>query len=280
MQQYSFLSADTIISTAKAEAIGSTTSSLTALQDVMMIERLNGIIQLFTEEGHKRMSLGGFSWMKKTYLFNTFASTTLDGAVSAGASTYTLTSASSFPSSGRNAIKNSNNTLDIVDHSSKSTHTLTVSTSTNAETIDIAHSNLEAVHALYPIPSNFGRLQYLTVNNIPYTLVDYDGFPYGTEYSFVGGYILFAENIGVKDVSMTYFRKPTTIADIADITDVPSVHSRYVIEQLKAYIYGVRRKRNDLATALAQAEQALLSTVMYETTPLAFSQDTRIPLPY
>lgn len=277
MQSYSFITADTLISTAKAEAIGSTTSSLTALQDTQMLAKVQQLNAEWVNSAH-RSALGGWSWMQKIKNFKSVQSTTLNGAISAGAATLVLTSASDFDSSGRIVIETSKNALDFVDYESKSTNTLTVSTATGAETVDIAHTTLSRVEKLYALPTDYSKIKYLYVNGVAYPYERMDGYPSG--FTTYGGYIMLPRGIGAQDCTLSYFKKGATIDELTDITDIPSEFSRYAIEKLKAHIYLIRRKRNDVQTSLTLAQECLDYALSHDSQQISNSESSRIPLPY
>lgn len=278
MQSYSFITADTLISTAKAEAIGSTTSSLTALQDDQMLAKVQQLNAEWVNSAHTKHPLGGWSWMQKITSFTTKAATTLNGAISSGAASVVLTSGTDWDSTGRSVIETSKGTLDFFDHTAKSTHTLTVSTATGAETVSMDHATSERVEKLYALPSDYSRMKYLYVNSVLYPYERLDGFPRG--YSTYGAYILLPRGIGAQECTLNYFKKGATIDELTDTTDIPSEFSRYAVEKLKAHIYLIRRKRNDVKPSLDLAEEALQYAFAMDSQQTSNSELTRIPLPY
>lgn len=280
MQTYSFLTADTLIQTAKAEAIGSTTSSLTALQDEQMLAQVNYINAEFVNAAHTRHPLGGWSWMKKVTNFQTKAATTLNGAVSSGAGSVVLTSATDFDSSGRIVIETAKNALDFVDYTSKATNTLTVSATTGAETVSMAHATSERVEKLYSLPSDYSKFEKLVVNSCRYDYEKLDGFPPGGYFTSYGAYILMPRGIGQQDCTLYYFKKADTVDELTDTTNIPSEHSRFAIEKLKAHIYLIRRKRTDVQPALDMAEQCLQYSLAMDAQEQSQSESTRLVLPY
>lgn len=277
MQSYSFLSADTLISSAKAEAIGATTSSITALQDEQMLAKVAQLNAEWVNAAH-RSALGGWSWMQRSSNFQSVQATTLNGAVSAGAATVVLTSASDFDSSGRFVIETSKNALDFVDYSSKATNTLTVSTAAGANTVSLSHVTLSRVEKMYPLPSDYSKMKSFKVNSIEYPYERLDGWPSG--YTTYGGYILLPRGIGVQDCSLLYFAKGNTIDELTDETNIPSEFSRYAIERLKAHIYLIRRKREDVQTSLVLAQECLDYALSHDSQQTSSSESTRMSLPY
>jgi hypothetical protein len=281
MQAYSFLSAETLITTAKAEAIGSTTSSLTALQDERLLARASQINADFVNSAHTRHPLGGWSWMlAKPYPFLTKAATTLNGALAAGADTVTLTSASDFDSAGKFVIERASGMLEFVDNESKLVNVLTVSTSTGADTVQIAHLTGEKVEKLYALPSDYSKFAWLYVNSVVYPYQKLDQFPPGGYFTIYDSFILMPKQIGAQDCTLYYFRKADVINAMANATNIPTEFSRFAIEKLKAHIYLVRRKRSDIQTALNLAEEELQKAFTMDSQTQSNSEYTRIPLPY
>lgn len=225
-----------------------------------------------------RSTLGGWSWMQKITNFQSKASTTLNGAISSGAATLILTSASDFDSSGRIVIETSKNALDFVDYESKASNTLTVSTATGAETVNMAHTTLSRVEKMYALPSDYSKTKYLYVNSVDYPYERLDGWPTG--FTTYGGYILLPRGIGAQDCTLSYFKKGATIDELTDTTNIPSEFSRYAIERLKAHIYLIRRKREDVQTALTLAQECLEYALSHDSQQISNSESSRIPLPY
>lgn len=275
-----FLDAGTIISTAVAEVIGSTSSLATGLQTSQLVGRVQSLNASFVTQAYTKHPLKGLSWMRVPTVINTVAGSTLSAGVSAGDSTYTLTSASDFPSSGRSVIY-SQNILDFVDHSSKSTNTLTVSSTTGAQTISTSHDSGTAVEKLYAVPSDFLRPYALKTIGGEYRYKKFDAsFPEAGSYSIYGDYILFPQSIGTSTFTLVYDKKPATITASTDTTDIPDIYSRWIIEMLKAHICLLRRQRQDVNTYLTLAAQELADIYMMDATSTSNPIDERIPLPY
>lgn len=218
--------------------------------------------------------------MRKVTSFASKAATTLNGAVSAGAASVVLTSGTDFDSSGRIIIEASNGAFDFVDYSSKATHTLTCSLATGAETVSIDHATLERVEKLYALPSDYSKARELYVNSVLYRYQHMDGFPTSGYFTTYGGYILLPRGIGAQSCTLIYLAKGTSITALADTTNIPSEFSRYAIEKLKAHIYMIRRKREDVKMSLDLAEECLQYALSQDSQPISNSEMTRIPLPY
>lgn len=280
MENFSFLTAENILDAAKAEAIGSTSSSVSALQETQMIERIEQLNAEFVYSAHTKHPKGGWSWMQSVYNFNTKNNTSLNGAIAAGAATLVLTDASDFDSSGRIVIETSKNALDFIDYSSKATHTLTVSTTTGDQTVGLAHSDGAWVEKLYPLPSNYGKTRELNVNSVLYFYEKLQGFPRIGYFSTFGNYFLMPKSIGEQDVTLFYEKKPSTITALTSSTDIPVQFQRWAIEKLKAHIYMIRRQRSDIGTSLQLAEVELAQALDYDTSELSSASLNILPLPY
>lgn len=264
MQQYTFLTVANILDRARNEAIGSSTSQITALQDTQMIERIEQINEQFINAAHTRHHKGGWSWMEKSTVFQSVDNTDLDGAIAAGAATLALTDASNFDSSGKIVIETAKNSIDFVDYESKSSNTLTVSTTSGDDVVDIAHADAERVEKLYQLPSDYAKTRKLFVDFFEYFYERANLFPHPTRYSTVGNYIFLPRDIGSEDITHYYEKKAATLDETTDTTDIPTAFQRYPIEMLKAHIFTIRRKRNDISFALQQAEQALEEALDYD----------------
>lgn len=280
MQSYSFLTADTIISTAKAEAIGSTTSSLTALQDEQLLAKVHQINAKFVNSAHSNHPKGGWSWMKKITSFTTKVATSLNGAISAGTGSIVLADSSTYGSIGRIIIENSAGAFDFVDYTANAANTLTVSSATGVETVSANHSTGERVESLVPLPTDYSKANIVYINSSEYDYEQCEGFPNGGGYTTYGGYLLLPRGIGAQTGTLIYYARGSSITALTDTTNIPSEFSRYAIEELKAHIYMVRRKREDIQFSLQLAEQDLQYAFSQDSQPISNSERSRIPLPY
>jgi len=280
MQQYSFLTASDIIDRARAEAIGSTASSLTALQDAQMIERVEEISATFVQAAHSRHSKGGWSWMRKATNFQSIQHTTLDGAILAAAADLTLASVTGLDATGRIVIETAKGALDFVDYSSIATNTLTVSIATGAETVNMGHADGEHVEKLYALPSDYSKTRVLYVNTVSYYYERSDRYPDSGRFTTYGAFLMLPRGVGAQDCTLWYEKKPATITALSSVTDIPTTYQRYAVEMLKAHIHGIRRKRQDIGTAMQLADQKLIEALDMDIQDVAQGYSTGIPLPY
>lgn len=271
----SFPTAGDLLTQARAEtAVGSNPIG-SALQDPQLYQRLNDI----NEEGVAYpSSVGVLGWwfMDKETVIKTKAKTSLNGAVSSGASTLTLTSGTDFdsPSSAVSGgyIKNSKSIFDFFTYEGRSSNQLTT-----VSGIDEDHSTLEEVHKIYTLPSDFGWMRavykqnvYLKYYRMDHALRQVPAHPYytllylkGTTYA--GRFIVFPWNIGVLDWNIQYQRSPVNLdsyftADTdtrsAVTMDLPIGHGRrFYIEKLKSYIYESMGEDQDRLLAEQKAKE-------------------------
>lgn len=267
-----FLTAEEIISPARDEAISSSTPQIRALQDTQMIEFthwLNGEFVLAAHGSHPDIiipsSFTGWSWMRKTKPFSIYVHNALSAIAAAGAASFSLNSAANWDNSGRSAIETSRGILDFVDHESKASNTLTVSTVAGAETIGIAHAAGNWVHRMPPLPDDFGRMHRLWVNQVPFDEEKFTSqFPNYRKFSIYGQYILLPRGSYTADGSMLYEKAPTEIIALGTETNIPRRFQRWAIYMTLHHLFMVRRKRGDTLTVLQLAELELQKAINYD----------------
>jgi len=270
MQQFSFIAVNTIITKALNETLGSSTPTQSALLNPALIQELNRINREFVRAPSTKGDNDHWSWMgQEEKIFPTFNATALDGAIAASAATFDVDSASNFPSSGRVWIETSKDAVDIVDFESVASSTVTVSTTSGDETVDIAHDDAAHVELLYALPSDFAQVVELFVDSIEYFSSKTGQLPIGRRYELRGGYILFPRDIGTRDVTLRYERGATDLdtgnesADLLLATQIPEDFMDYPVFKLMAYIQRNRRK-SDWTTYLQLAENALDEALTYD----------------
>lgn len=272
-ENYGFLTASDILTPARAEAINSTTSQITALQDTQMAEFIHTLNSDFILAAHSEHNAGGWSWMKKTTNFSIYVHNSLSAAAAAGAATFALSSATNFDSSGRVVIETNRGALDFVDYSSKSSNTLTVSTTSGDETISMAHASGDWVHKLYPTPSDFGRVHQFWVNQVPYFEQKLTGmFPGYNRFMLYGQYILLPRGSYTADGTLLYEKAPDTISAVGSTTNIPRRFLRWAIYATLFHLYQVRRKRGDLKTTYDMMQIELQKALQYDSIASSGSQ--------
>lgn len=261
-----------------AETIGSTTSSLTALQDSSLIREIDRINRKFINESNVNHPSGGWSWMEDVTNFQTKVSTSINGALTTASTTVVFTADVGFDTGGgRVWIKTSKGSVDFVDYTSFST--LTASGATD---IDIAHADGEKTEKLYALPSDFAKAKRMMVDEREYFYEPAKLLPrasstrYQPTYSLRGSYILMPEDVGQNDVTFWYIKAPTDLStgvdatDLAKYMDIPQEFDRYAVEILKSYIYRTRRMEQKANESLSLAQLELDQALMYDssyTTP-------------
>lgn len=259
-----FPAAGDILTQARAEtAIGSSPVG-TAVQDSALYQRLGDI----NEEGVAYpASVGVLGWwfLDREIVIQTVANTTLNGSISAGASSLTLTSVTNWdsPSAGNTNwilppgqvgagyIKNGKSMFDFFTYESLSGQTLGT-----VAGVSQSHSTLEQVHKAYLLPSDFGwsralykQSVYLKYHKMDHALRQVPAHPFytlkylrGTNYS--GRFLVFPVSIGAMDWNLQYQKAPLNLDSVADdekadtTLDLPLGHGRrFYIEKMKAYMY-------------------------------------------
>lgn len=253
---------------AVAEAIGSTASSLTALQTSALLRKLDQINRAFVNAAHTRHHGGAWSWMQDVTNFQTKDGTTLNGAITTASTSVILTDASDFDSAGRFWIKTSKGAIDFVDYTSKATNTLSGVTD-----IDMSHATAEKAQKCYSCASTFAKARKLLVNSNEYTYLKQELLPYQSTYYTRGAYIVMPEDIGEQDCTLYFEKAPTDIftgvdaTDLASSLDIPEDFEWYAIHSLVAHIYRIRRKREDAIVEDQLADQILLEALNYDVNP-------------
>lgn len=268
-QSYSLtLTGQQILDTSRSEAISSSATQITALEDAESLRRINYINAKWIREPHTKDHGGGWSWMRDGITnIETVTNTTLNGAIAAAASTFILTAViDSSDSSGRMIIEEgSSGAVDIVDWSSNSSTTYTVSTTSGDQPISMAHLTAGHVEKLYALPSDYGKSIKLLVNSTEYFLSKNEFlFPIGRNYTTIGNFILFPKSIAAQDITLYYEKSETNLTALSQNTDIPIEFERYAVEMALSYIYRIRRKRSDFPTSLELANQALEEALDYD----------------
>lgn len=267
MQAFSFPTVETTRDQAIAETIGSSTSSLTALQDTALIRQIDVINRKFINEAHVRHPSGGWSWMEDLVNFQTKNSTTINGALTTASTQVVFTADVGFDSTnGRIWVKTSKGAIDFIDYATFST--LTASTATD---IDMAHASGEKTEKCYALSTTFAKAHKLILGSQEYEYMRSDGLlPWPGHYYTRGAFIVLPEGIGQQDATFWFEKKPTdlstgvTITDLATSLDIPEDFFRYPVEQLKAYIFTIRRMEDKAQLCLQYAEECLQHAISYD----------------
>lgn len=228
-------------------------------------------------EGLTRHSAGGWSWMEDVTNIQTKAGTTLNGAITTATTTVTVTSGTDFDSSGRFWVKTSSGAIDFVDYTGKSTNDLT-----GATDIDIDHASGENVEKLYATPSDFAKVISMISDRSElfyWNAYSSNQLPPPSTFFTRGAYWLFSEGIGATDITIWYQKKAAdlstgvTATDDAKSMDIPEEFYRYAVEQMKSYIFRIRRQNEEANESLQLAEDELQRALDYDT---SHSTSTRL----
>lgn len=258
MRTYTFPTVESVLNAAISETLGTANRTPTALQDTALIAQLDVINRLFVDAAYDREPALGWEWMEDVVNFQTVSSTTLNGALLTSSTSVVLTSASDFDSSGRIWIETGNNAIDFVDYTGKSSNTLS-----GATDIDIVHASGERVEKCYPLPSDFGKVLTVLLDNQEYLYVRTRTLPVGRSFTTRGAYLVFPEGVGDRDGTLWYEKAPTDLssgddtADKAKSLDIPEDFRNYAVGMLKAHILMIDGQDERVPAAQAQAQDAL-----------------------
>lgn len=276
MQAFSFPTVETLIDQALAETMGSSTSSLTALQETALIRQVDVINRRFVMEAHIRHSSGGWSWMEDVTNFQTKSGTTINGALTTASTSVVFTADIGFDaSSGRIWVKTSKGAVDFIDYTS-----FTTLTASGATDVDMAHASGEKTEKLYALPSTYGKAHRLILGTTEYRYEKPELLPCSGTFGTRGSFLLLPEGVGQQDATFWFEKAPTDLStgtaatDLARSLDIPEDFFRYPVEMLKAYIFTVRRRDDKVPVCYQLAEDALQNALSYDissTTPVGLS---------
>lgn len=274
MRQYDFPTVGDILDQSVSETLGSSDRTIDAIGDTSLIAELDSINREFIRYSHTKHDNKGWSWMEDTYDFQTKASTALNGAVSAGASSIIVDSVASFVAGGGQLyILTSKGLIDFVTYTSGVSTTVPVT----ASTVDVAHADGEYVELLYDLPDDFAKSKTLFVNSVPYQYVVLQQLPQGLCYSSYNGSLLLPKGIGAQDCTLVYDKKPDALstgdetADRARSLNIPKDFSKYAVEMLNSFIFMKRRKRDDAMISKNMAMEVLRDALAYDINPTTTS---------
>lgn len=265
-----YSTADVVLTQVRAETgIGSNPHS-TALQNTAMLRQLEDVNSEFVNYPYSVGVLGWpFLWAEQ--IVSTIASTTLNGAISSGATSLILTSGTGWdsPSSdlGAGYIEiGAQKAFDIFTFESRSSATLST-----VSGIQYAHTNASAVHKMYKLNSDFGKPRNLFRESNNYEFFFDDGgkrqIPVGRGYTirnlvstngYTGNFLIFRDDIGAYVFKLYYVKGPSTISATTDSVQAPNgVCRRYIIEKMNEYVWHVKGEENDAIIAGQRAERAM-----------------------
>lgn len=263
-----FSQAGTVLTQVRAETGIGASPKAESLKDTAMYQEMHDRNAEFVNAPYAHGMLG-WKFLQRETVIQSKASTTLNGAVSSGASSILLTSGSDFdsPSSDVAAgyIKNANNIYDFFTYEGRSTHTLST-----VAGVQLNHLTLEEVHKIYRLDSDFGkpRALYRQSNALEYGYFDSEhrqvpphGYYmvktlYGTNFN--GSFLVLPEDVGEIDWKLYYCQCPSTIDESADRVQAPDGLGRsWLVEKMKSYVWRALLEYDVAAACDARAEQLL-----------------------
>jgi hypothetical protein len=272
MQVYQFATVGSIIEQATNEAIGSTASQITALQNKALIQYVDNINQSFIVASQIRHHAGGWSWMEGSENFQTINDTVLGANLATTDSSATITTTTGWPTAGRFWIRTAKGSIDFVDYTG-----LSGSTVTGITGVGIPHVAGESVGICYATPTDFGKMRRMIVNTVEYFFDDRRYLlPYWGSYKLRQNYIVLPQSTQTSsDVTYWYEKKATilsnststndtTAADLLLETNIPTYFNRYGVEALKGYIFNVRRKPDLAQMCEMKAQQEVDAALSFD----------------
>lgn len=254
-----------IITQARSEALVGSNPIAAPLDDDSMYQRLHDI-NMEACQYPKSVGYLGWLFMDREVIISTIANTALNGAISSGASTFTVDSASGFdvPSGtcGAGYIRDGKQMFDFFTYESLSGNIFS-----NVSDISEAHADDEEVHKVYALPSDYGYQRalykqsvYLKYHNADIGLRQVPAHPffsivYLKSTTYFAPFLVFPYKINSLNWKLLYQKAPVDVLGASDRTtvklDLPTGHGRrYYIEKLKAFIH--ESEGNDADRVLAE----------------------------
>lgn len=269
-----FLTAGDVISTSRAETLGSTQSSITAIQDTALLSYLDWLDRDFEQRAFTMSNNEGWSFLNAKVQYRTSLSTELADNITCGDLTFSVTDdlipgclllSGGDPDNPTGAlmIQDDNGGFDVVSFSNFADNIFTVDTT--GYTISTEHYAGENVEFLYQLPTDLGRIKHLYVDSQSKLYMhDGAGLPVAGHYKIWGSFILFPRDFGSHTVSLEYTKKSSGITTNNSKMLIPKECSRYAIEMLNSFIYMKRRKREDSMLAKQEAFGILEHFLAYD----------------
>jgi len=270
METPTFSTASTILTQVRAKTRLGANPSATAFQNTAMLLQLHDVNEWFHNYPYT-IGMLGWKFNDRETIIQGKINTTLNGAISSGATSLVMTSGSNFddPSSTdvrAGYIRSGTYIYDFFTYETKSTNTFT-----NVSGIDMSHANAEPIHKVYVLPTNFGKGRGLfrQSNVIEYSYLDQDMRqvpPYGyymlksltSTNNYSRTFMILPEAIGAIDFKFYYMIKATTISasDLSDKINAPDGDGRQaVIEKMSAYVWDILGEGDLADKARAKAEE-------------------------
>lgn len=272
----SFSTASTILTQVRAKTRIGSNPTATALQNTAMLLQLNDVNDWFHNYPYT-IGMLGWKFNDKETVIQSKTHTTLNGALSAGATSVVVTSGTNFdsppidslhPTIAGGYIRTSTYIHDYFTYESKSSNTFST-----AYGLDVAHATGEEVHKIYLLPSDFGktRSMFRESNVIEYQQMDQDfrqtpPFGYYMLKNLVGSsgasgtFMILPWMIGAYSFKLYYMKKATTISssDLTDKINAPDGDGRQaVIEKMCQYVWEILGEDTLAQRAAQNAELAM-----------------------
>ena len=224
--------------------VDSTTVTTPGLQTSQMLAYLNFAnaewIRTYRRSGGEPPD-----FIAREKIINLVSDSALNGAITTASTTIALDSGTNFDTSG--AIVLWDDQPDIVEHSGKSSNTLSGITG-----IDVDHADDTPVQKLYALPSNFASFRTtdeapegVMVGTTPYLYTSGrpDSFQYSTYDNGTTTFLWMPRNL-TGSAKVFYNKKSTTIDESTDTVDVPTEYEQFLVYRVAANGHRVRNEED------------------------------------
>jgi len=270
-----YSTASTILTQVRDETgVGSNPSS-SALQNTALLRQLDDINHEFVNYPYT-IGMLGWKFLEREVIVETKANTALNGAISSGAASITVDSTAAWTDPAGAAIEagyiaTGNDIFDFFTFED-----MTATTMTSVDNIQIDHTDDSAVHKIYKLPANYGKVRNVIrqSNSQEYFYTDptITQLPRANQYtvkiltsgtnSYSASFLVFREDIGALEFKVYYMIQPTTISATGTSVDAPNGPARrFIVEAMKEYTWSVMGEQDEANLARQRAQRALQSAI-------------------
>ena len=271
MEAPSFSQTSVVIAKARNETLIGGTPLSSALQDGDMYGIASDVNNWFVNWPYAE-GMRGWKYLRAESNFRSYNQSFCTSAVAANATSVPLNpgtdSGFSVKNPGGTALgcayfKSGSMTYDFFTYQNFTSDTLT-----SANQINISHTQNEEVHLCYPVPSDYGKLRFLALDNVQYMYVDPDlrQIPYAGQITekymndgtYSGVFLVLPYAIGTHDGTLYYMQKAKTLTTSMDLIQAPDGNGRRAfVEKMKAHIWSVMGEMDLAGAADALAEKLI-----------------------
>lgn len=243
--------------------VDSTTVTTPGLQTAQMLAYLN-FANAEWIRAYRRSGGEPPDFIAREKIITLVSDSALNGAITTASTSIILDSGTDFDTSG--AIVIWDDQPDIVEHTGKSSNTLSGATG-----IDVDHADDTAVQKLYALPSNFASFRTtdeapegVMVGSDPYLFTSGrpEAFKYATYDNGTTTFLWMPRNL-TGSVKVFYNKKSTTIDETTDTVDVPVEYEQFLVYRVAANGHRVRAEE-DRANYLDQKANEIMMEAQKE----------------